>query len=352
MIGSMGFRGWMLLAICAVLTAQEPKPPFPYSEEEVIYANAAAPGVTLSGTFTKPSKGGPFPAVLLIPGAGPQDRDESTAGHKPFLVLSDYLTRHGIAVLRVDDRGTGKSAGNFEQSTTQDFASDAEASVHYLMTRTDVDQKRVGLIGHGEGGIIAPMVAVRVPQVSFLVLLAATAIPGEQVLLGQRERAEKAAQIPDDQIAADKKIGSILYRLIREGKNEGELRQALFYLPAEYRPFVPPWQKQLHRLEAPWLRFFLSYDPAPTLMKVKCPVLALDGDKDLQVVPEQNIRAIKAALKIGGNRDVTAEILPGLNYLLQPAKTGLGWEYATIPQTISPVALDTIGAWIAKHTSG
>ncbi len=336
--------------MCVVLVAQEPKPPFPYAEEEVSYPNPAAPDVTLAGTLTKPSTGGPFPAVLLIGSAGPQDRDETTAGHKPFLVLSDYLTRRGIAVLRVDDRGTGKSTGNFEQSTTQDFASDTEAGVRFLMTRAEVDQKHIGLIGHGEGGIIAPMVAVRVPQISFLVLLAATAIPGEQVLLGQRERAEKAAQLPEEQINADKKIGSLLYRLVREGKSETELRQALFHLPSDYEPFVAPWQKQLHRLEAPWLRFFLSYDPAPTLAKVRCPVLALDGEKDLQVVPEQNIRAIKAALKVGGNRDVTAEVLPGLNYLLQPAKTGFGWEYATIPETISPVALNTIAAWIAKHT--
>ncbi len=330
--------------------AQEPKPPFPYSEEEVTYQNLQAEGVVLTGTFTKPDAGGPFPSVLLISGAGPQDRDETMSGHKPFLVLSDYLTRRGIAVLRVDDRGTGKSTGNFEKSTTEDFESDAEAGVKYLMGRADVDQKHIGLIGHGEGGIIAPMVAVKMPQVGFLVLLAATAVPGEEVLLEQTERSEIAADLPEDQIKADKKIGRMLYDMVREGKSAAELRRALFELPRKDESFLAFWQRRIPRLEAPWLRFFLSYDPAPTLEKVKCPVLALFGEKDLQVIPEQNVRAVKAAFAKGGNRDAKIQVLPGLNYLFQTAKTGFGWEYEKIPETMSAKALDEIGTWIAKRT--
>jgi uncharacterized protein len=339
----------VLLAVCA--RSQTPKSPFPYSEEEVAYPNPQAAGVFLAGTFTKPSGAGPFPAVLLIAGAGPQDRDETTAGHKPFLVFADYLTRRGVAVLRTDKRGSGKSTGQYETSTTGDFASDAEAGVRYLLTRPEVNSKHLGLIGHGEGGIIAPLVAVKMPQVSFLVLIGGTGLPGEQVLLEQTERAEKAAHIPPEQIKADKKIGGMLYKMVREGRSEAELRVALLNLPEDDRPFIPYWQHQLHRLESPWLRWFLAHDPATTLEKVKCPVLALDGEKDMHLVPEQNMSAMKGAFARGGNRDLTLEILPGLNHLLQPAKTGLGWEYATIPETISPAALNLIGDWVSKHAS-
>ena len=330
---------------------QEPKRPLPYLEEEVRYPNPAASGITLAGTFTKPNTGNRFPAVLLLTGAGPQDRDETISGHKPFLVLSDFLTRRGIAVLRVDDRGTGKSTGKFDKSTTQDFASDAEAGVHYLLGRSDVDQRHIGLIGHGEGAIVAPMVAVNTPQISFLVLLAGTAVPGEEVLLLQAERSERAAHIPEEQIKADRKIATMLYDMVKQGASEAELRQALFKVPEKDKPFVEPWQKQLYRLEAPWLRFFLSYDPALTLQKVKCPVLALEGEKDLQVIPDQNVPAMKAALARAGNHDTTIQLLPGLNYMFQTATTGFGWEYETLPETISPVVLNTIGAWIQKHVS-
>lgn len=330
---------------------QEPKRPFPYLEQNVYYSNPDAPDVELAATFTRPKEGGPFPTVLLLTGAGPQDRDETMWGHKPFLVLSDYLTRRGIAVLRVDDRGTGKSTGDYNSATTKDFASDAEAGVHYLMSRTDVDQEHIGLIGHGEGAIIAPMVAVRMPQVAFIVLLAGTAVPGEQVLLEQTERGEAAAGIPREQIRADKKIGTLVYKMIREGRTEAELRQVLFALPDNERLYIDHWQAQLHHLEAPWLRFFLSYDPAPALEQVKCPVLALEGEKDTQVVPSQNVPAMKAALARGGNPDAEVDLLPGLNYMFQTANTGLGWEYETIQETISPVVLKKIGDWIAQHTS-
>jgi len=323
---------------------QEPKPPFPYLQEQVQYVNAQAEGVKLAGTLTEPKEGGPFPAVLLISGPGPQDRDETMAGHKPFLVLADYLTRHGIAVLRVDDRGVGKSTGDFKAATTQDFASDAEAGVRYLLTRSELNPKHLGLIGHGEGAIVAPMAAVQMPEVSFIVLLAGTAVPGYQVLIAQTERAEKAAGLSEEQIKADKRIGAALYKAVREGKKTVDIRD-------EDQPFAKPWEKQLPLMRSPWTRFFLFYDPAPTLEKVKCPVLALDGDKDMQLDPEQNIAAMKAAFARGGNPDVTIQLLPGLNYMFQKADTGLSWEYATISETISPTVLQIIGDWITKHTS-
>jgi uncharacterized protein len=340
---------WLCAGICIAAFGQdtrqqEPKAPFPYEQEEVSYPNPQADGVTLAGTLTKPKEGGPFAAVLLISGPGPQDRDETTAGHKPFLVLADYLTRRGVAVLRVDDRGTSKSTGNFEKSTTQDFASDVEAGVRYLMTRNEISSKHIGLIGHGEGAIVAPMVAVKMPEISFAVLLAGTAVPGDQVLIAQTERAEKAAHLPDEQIKADKRIGTALYKAVREGKRNVDISE-------DDRPFAAPWQRQLPRLKSPWSRFFLSYDPGPTLEKLKCPVLALYGDKDMQLDPEQNMDAMKTAFARGGNPDVTIQLLPGLNYMFQKAVTGLGWEYATIPETISPNVLQIIGDWIAKHSS-
>jgi len=322
---------------------QTPKPPFPYQQEEVGYSNPEA-NIHLAGTLTEPAGSGPYPAVLLISGAGPQDRDETIAGHKPFLVLADYLTRRGIAVLRVDDRGTGKSTGWFEISTTQDFASDAEASIGFLQKRPEVDQKHIGCIGHGEGAIIASMVAVKLPQISFIVLLAGTALPGEQVLLTQMARSETAAHLPEEEIKADQKIGKALYDAVRKGKKTAEF-------PDVDEQFAAKWQKQAERMKSPWIRFFLSYDPAIALEKVTCPVLAIDGTKDLEVDAEQNAAAMKAAFARGGNHDTTIEILPGLNYMLQPAETGLGWEYSTIPETISPKVLEIIGDWIVKRTS-
>lgn len=332
-----------VLAVAQSEEPQEPRPPFPYAQEEVSYRNPKAAGVELAGTLTEPKNGGPFAAVLLLTGSGPQDRDETTAGHKPFWVLADYLTRRGLAVLRVDDRGVGKSTGNFKEATTQDFASDAEAGVRYLLTRHEINGKHIGLIGHGEGAIVAPMVAVRMPEVSFIILLAGTAVPGDQVLIAQTERAEKAAHISEEQIKADKKIGTAVYSAVRENKRTVDVDEDAQFLQA--------WEKKLPFINSRWSRFFLSYDPAPTLEKLKCPVLALDGAKDMELDPKQNLDAMKAAFARSKNPDVTIELLPGLNYFFQKADTGLGWEYAKIPETISPDVLRVIADWVAKRSS-
>ncbi len=323
---------------------QEPKPPFPYSEEAVSYPNPNADGVVLAGTFTKPINAPTSPAVLLLSGAGPQDRDETIAGHKPFLVLADYLTRRGIAVLRVDDRGTGESTGEYKAGTTRDFASDAEAGLRYLLTRSDVDRKHVGLIGHGEGAIAATIVAAAAPEVNFLVLLNGTAVTGEEVLLAQTARAEQVAGVPEGQIEADLRIGSGLYKMARQNRSAEDMRAALETVPEEYKPFLEPWRRQIPGLQSPWLRFFLVYDPRAALEKVTCPVLALFGEKDIQIDPGQNASAMKSAFSKGHNRNAKVKTLPGLNYLFQKADTGLGREYATIQETMSPVALEAIGS--------
>ncbi len=329
---------------------QEPKRPLPYSEEEVSYPNPNAPGIELAGTFTKPRKESPSAAVLLITGAGPQDRDETTAGHKPFLVLSDYLTRHDVAVLRVDDRGVGKSTGTFENSTLKDFAGDAEAGIRYLMTRPDVDHKRIGLIGHGEGAIVAGMVAASNPAIGFLVLLNGTAVPGEKVLLAQTTRAEQAAGLPEEQVEADYKLGTGIYRMVEQGRSGDQIRQALANAPENFAPYIESWRRQIPRLDSPWLRFFLTYNPGSDLEKVQCPVLALFGGKDMTIDPEQNASAMKSAFSHAHNKRAKIKVFANLNYLLQKAETGWGREYEAIQETMSPEALEAIETWISKET--
>ena len=321
-----------------------------YTEEIVSYQNASAPGVVLAGTLTKPAKGGPFAVALLIPGSGPHDRDETILGHKPFLVIANDLASRGIATLRYDDRGVGRSKGNLATATTQDLASDVVAGVLFLLTRPDVNKKHIGLIGHSEGGIIAPMVAGKMSVVSFLVLLAGSAVPGDQILMKQSVLIEEAGKAPPDLIKADAEIRTKMYDLVRQDKHQAELSKALDAYTAAYPKLAEGWRNQLSILELPWMRYFLEYDPAPALAQMKCPVLALFGSKDLQISPDQNVAPMKAAFARGGNRDATVRVLPGLNHLFQTAQTGTVAEYATISEAISREALDAFGPWIVAHT--
>ena len=342
-----------------IIRPQEPKKPYPYIEEEVVYENKEA-GIKLSGTFTRPKSGEPFPTVLLISGSGPQDRNETVFGHHPFLVLADYLTRRGIAVLRVDDRGVGKSTGNFEGATSEDFASDVSAGIKYLKSRKDVDKEEIGLIGHSEGGIIAPMVAVRSPDVAFIVMIAGPGIPCDSLLLLQAAAIGRASGASEKEI---KKNRALQVRIFNVVKNEKDKKIAGKKLRKIYEDAVAGMSEkekasiseesinaQIKQVLSPWFRFFITYNPRPTLEKVKCPVLAINGEKDLQVPPDENLNAIKDALKAGGNKNYTIKELKGLNHLLQPAKTGSPAEYSKIEETISPAALKIIGDWILKQT--
>ncbi|HKI77861.1 MAG TPA: alpha/beta hydrolase [Ignavibacteriaceae bacterium] len=339
---------------------QEPKKPYPYNSEDVKYENKKV-GITLAGTFTYPKRGGPFTTVLLITGSGAQNRNEELLGHKPFLVLSDYLTRRGIAVLRVDDRGVGKSIGDFASATSKDFAGDALAGVEYLKTRKEVNKKEIGLIGHSEGGVIAPMVAVKSKNIAFIVLMAGTGLPGDQIFLKQGELIARAEGLPENYIRNETKFESKLYDIIKnqpdsiKAHNEilNEFRKYYNSLSQEERKKIGDTSvvlKKLSLVEKPWLKYFFKYDPAPVLEKVKCPVLAINGSKDLQVSPKENLAAIKKALTKGGNKDFKVVELKGLNHLFQTAKTGLPNEYRTIEQTIAPIALKTIGDWILSIT--
>ncbi|PYP92701.1 MAG: alpha/beta hydrolase [Candidatus Angelobacter sp. Gp1-AA117] len=328
---------------------QDPVKPYPYREEEVRYKNPSA-GNDLAATFTIPMGQGPFPAVILLTGSGPQDRDESLLGHKPFLVLSDYLTRRGIAVLRADDRGVGKSTGDFNTATSADFATDAEAGIAFLKTRPEVDRKKIGLVGHSEGGIIAPMVAARNRDVAFIVLMAGSGVRGDQIMVAQSQLISESSGLGHEQAEKNAaKEGEILALVVQEKDNavlEKKVREKLAGAMPE-----AALGAEIQKLNSPWLRYFISYDPAMSLRKVRCPVLALNGSKDMQVPSRQNLPTIRKALEEGGNKNIEVIEFPGLNHLFQTANTGAPSEYAQIDETIAPVVLDKIAAWIRKVTS-
>jgi uncharacterized protein len=339
---------------------QEPKKPYPYYDEDVTFENTKA-GIKLAGTLTLPKKEGLYPAVILISGSGPQNRNEELMGHKPFLVLSDFLTRNGIAVLRFDDRGTAASTGDFKTATSADFASDVEAGVAYLQTRKEIDKKKIGLMGHSEGGIIAPMVASNSKDISFIVLLAGTGIPGDRLLLLQEDLIFKASGMSDEKLQIIKRINSLVFELVKKSNSVDQLTADLTNLLKQEVKNYPDRpgniseddfvKAQVNEVVTPWMLNFIKFDPATALTKVKCPVLAINGEKDLQVPPKENLEAIKNALDKGGNTKVTTIELPGLNHLFQECKTGLPTEYSTIEQTFSPIALNEILKWIKLQTN-
>ncbi len=327
------------------------KGPLPYGNEDVAFANASAAGVTLKGTFSKPTGAGPFPTVVLISGSGPNARDEDVLGHKLFLVLADYLNRQGVAVLRYDKRGVAGSSGDYATATSADFISDAEAAVTYLKTRRDVDQKHIGLIGHSEGGLIAPAVAAADPSVHFIVLMAGPGVRGDKILETQAALIARANGAPEAAIAQDQAIRTQAFAVVEASSDAADARAKL---EAGAAQAVATGQLKkdavdqgITTLTSPWMYSFLRYDPVPALAKVRVPVLALGGSLDLQVEPRENLAAIKAALK--NDPDVTVTELPGLNHLFQDATTGSPNEYSTIEETLSPVALKTMGDWITAH---
>jgi hypothetical protein len=344
-----------------IIRPQNPRKPYPYKEEEVNVINKEA-GVTLAGTFTHPEIGNNFPAVILITGSGAQNRDEELLGHKPFLILSDYLTRQGIAVLRCDDRGFGKSTGNFSSATTKDFATDILACVEYLKTRSDVDKKHIGLIGHSEGGLIAPMVAVKSKDVSFIVMMAGPGICGEKILELQSKLIAKAGGETDEKINKSVTLSKKLYKIVKEEKDSSVAAVKLKKVMDEFYNSMSEDEKklpgnshenltgQVRELLTPWFKFFLSFDPKDNLSKLRIPILALNGEKDLQVPPKENLAAIEAALKKAGNKDFMIMEFPNLNHLFQTSETGAPSEYNKIEETMAPVALFTISEWILKES--
>ena len=333
---------------------QTPVPPFPYHSVEVTYANSLS-GFKIAGTLTLPENPNNCPAVILISGSGAQDRDETIFEHKPFLVIADYLTRNGIAVLRVDDRGVGGSEGKTGEATSKDFAGDVLAGVNFLKTRKEINPAKTGLIGHSEGGLIAPLVATKTNDVAFIVLLAGPGIVGEQILYEQGILLSKAAGLSDDQALQNKKkqeeIFSILKTETDSAKRTVELQRTMsngMYNMLNYgqKSVV---DNQIKAVDNNWFRFFLQFDPYPVLIKVKCPVLALNGEKDLQVPAKENLAAIEKALTEGGNKNFKIMEIPGVNHLFQTCETGAIDEYAQIEETISPAVLEILLDWILNY---
>lgn len=341
---------------------QDPKQPYPYDEEEVSYRNEKD-NIKIAGTLTVPRGGGPYPAVLLITGSGSQDRNETIAGHRPFLVLADYLTRNGIAVLRVDDRGVGGTDLGSLSATSENFAGDVLAGISFLKQRKEIDPKMIGLIGHSEGGMIAPIAAARSKDVSFIVLLAGLGQRGEDVIYTQTELIQKAQGTHVDTIrhtiALAKKVNSIVKtetdaKLIEQRINEeiaaydrtlGDLQKKLF------EPAALAIKASMPMYKTPWYHYFITFDPQPVLKNVKVPVLALNGELDLQVAAKENLDLIGAGLKAGGNDDVTTKSFPKLNHLFQTSQTGQLSEYGQIEETMSPEVLKTVSDWILRRTA-
>lgn len=339
----------------AVKRPQEPRPPFPYASEDVRFESGS---VWLAGTLTIPTGEGPFAAVLLISGSGLQDRDQTLFGHKPFWVLADHLSRAGIAVLRVDDGGTGQSEAHPRPPTLEDFAADANAGVDFLHADARIDT--VGLIGHSEGGVVAPMLASSRRDIGFVVLLAAPGVPGDELMRRQNERIYAALEFPADR---RERLLGLLDRLFATLKSDVSAAAAMPEVEAIVREQmqangVPPAEQQDAQVSgaaaqalAPAMRAFLRYDPVPALARTRVPVLALNGGRDVQVDAEQNLPAIRAALADAENADVETHRLAGLNHLFQTAVSGLPHEYGTIEETMAPGVLDGIRDWILVRTS-
>ncbi len=349
-------------AAFALKRPQEPVPPVPYHEEQVTFANTKANGVTLAGTLTLPQGKGPFPAVVLMSGSGPQDRDESLMGHKPFLVLADNLTRAGIAVLRYDDRGMGASTGKFTSATHFEFASDGNAAFNYLKTRAEIDPKRIGLLGHSEGSVYAPFIAKDSPDVAFVVLFAGVGVPTRQLLERQGLDVLKSMGINYTPTPAEIALNDAIYARIAQKKIDAEtvefmrakLREGLALTPENIRQAMGLTEQSIEprvqMIMSPWFMELAAYDASKELRNIHCPVLALFGGKDMQVAAQPNSDAMKATFAAAGNRKVTLKTFPGLNHLFQHANTGALTEYSSIEETISPEVLDTTAKWILANT--
>ncbi len=360
-------------AVSTLKRPQAPKPPFPYQEEEVAFENKSA-GIKLAGTLTYPKplpgvdyvKAPTYPAVILITGSGPQDRDETVFGHKPFAVIADDLTKKGFAVLRYDERGVGKSTGKFQESTTADFANDTEAAIDFLKSQPQIDTAHIGLIGHSEGGMIAPMLAAQRKDIAFIVMLAGPSTPAPELM---REQVE-AVMLSQGEDSSSAAIGGSFFKemakAINSSKDTGTIFSNALAIANEWAKQQPDSiltmmnmenvveravavREQLKPMMTTWFRYFLSIDPAVYLSKLSCKVLALNGDKDIQVLAPSNLKGIKTALQKSKSTQYDIISLPGLNHLFQSCKTCTAAEYGELEETISPVVLQKMGDWLLLH---
>lgn len=336
---------------------QEPRPPYPYRTENIKFKNEQA-GITLAGTLTLPKESSRFPAVILLTGSGPQNRDEEVMGHKPFLVIADHLTRNGIAVLRFDDRGTGESEGNFQTATGADFATDAEAALKYLQGRKEIAPQKIGLLGHSEGGTIAFTVAARNKKAAFVVSLAGCGVKGEKLMLKQAEDILKSQGIPATDWEKEKYKLSKIYALLAQDKSVAEIEKELRTEVQKELSRVlqnndaakQQIEKEVKTMTSPWYLHFIKHDPAAELRKITCPALILNGEKDLRVNAAMNTKAIEESIRSNGNKQVTTKIYPGLNHLFQHCRTCTLLEYGQLEETVSPEVLKDITDWLRRIT--
>ena len=335
----------------------------PYAVEEVEFSNDTT---KLAGTLTIPKGDGPHPAVVLVTGSGPQNRDEDIFGFKLFRVMADHLTRHGIAVLRYDDRGVGGSSGSVVTSTSEDFAHDVLAGIHFLQERPDIRGDRIGILGHSEGGIVAPIAATKSDDVAYIVLVAGPSVPGDEILLAQAEMALEVAGATPERLRKKRELQTAIFHAVRTDDGwdiarehvEAELREALEDAPEESVAALGDVETYIRAttdatlagIQNEWFRFFIDYDPADALREVRIPVLALFGEKDLQVPANLNVPVMERALREGGNRDFFVEVIPDANHLFQQAVSGSVTEYPTLPKEFAPGFLERITSWISERT--
>lgn len=331
---------------------QEPKRPFPYIEKEVKFTNSAD-GMVLKGTLTIPDDKKQYPAVILVTGSGAQNRDEEILGHKPFLVIADHLTKAGIAVLRYDDRHFKMPIKKGWSYTTKDFANDAKAAVDFLEQQENIDSSFIGIAGHSEGGVVAPMVASMDSRVAFIITLAGTGLSGREIAVKQNQYFSENKK--------DAAFAKIAHEIILNEPDFLLRKKKLWQLTNEVYGKFSFITKLKHYFvmnitASEWNRFFIMYDPAEALEKVTCPVLALNGEFDIQVLPQDNLAAIEEALKKAKNTDYTTTVIPKANHLFQIVESGgpkpyskLVKEYATTEQTITPEVLEIMTEWIIKR---
>lgn len=328
---------------------QDPKPKFNYDIEEVTFVNKEA-NIKLAGTLTLPKGKGPFPAVVLVSGSGPQNRDEELLGHKPFWIIADYLTKNGIAVLRYDDRGTAASEGNFATATTRDFASDAASAIQFLRNQKRINTKKIGIIGHSEGGMVAPLVASADPKVAFIVLLAGPGIPINELMLTQGDQIAASEGAPEAEILKARTMNQKIYNILLTEPNDQKASEQImesYRTASENDPSLEEGLKAMtNEMISPWFRYFISYNPQAVLEKVSCPVLAINGDKDKQVESKANLEGIKKALEKGGNKKFEIHEMKNMNHLFQTTENGAISEYSTLEETFSPKVLLLMKDWI------
>jgi len=329
---------------------QDPQPPFPYEQQEVVFENIPA-GIQLAGTLTIPEGTGPFPVLVTLSGSGSQDRNSTIFEHKPFWVLADYLARLGMAVLRYDDRGIGGSTNAETEATSADLAGDVSAAVSFLLDHPDIDPNRIGLIGHSEGGMIAPMVATQIENIALIVLLAGPGVPGSKILLDQNEDIFRANGAPESVIDTRLIYLSRVFEILQDYPDDVEAKEKIkeVFIQIYGQISSQELESEAEAWTSAWMRFFVLYDPGPTLAQVTCPVLALFCELDIQVDASQNLPVMESILAQAGHTDYLVQELPELNHLFQTAQTGVIEEYAQIEETFSPAAMNLIGAWISER---